>query len=74
MVANQVYDWTVALDDMVTLIAEGTYGGQAYAITLENKGLVMEYNSGFDLPDDVKAAADEAVQGIIDGSITIELE
>jgi len=74
VVANQVYDWTVALDDMVTLIRKGEYGGKAYVITLKNKGLVMEYNSGFDLPADVKSLADETVQGIIDGSITIELK
>ncbi|MBC8263394.1 MAG: BMP family protein [Anaerolineales bacterium] len=74
VVANQVYDWTVALRQMISLIADGVYGGQAYTITLKNKGLVMEYNSGFDLPADVKAAADETVQGIVDGSITIELE
>jgi basic membrane protein A len=70
VVANQVYDWTVVLDDMIDLIQQGTYGGKAYRITLENEGLVMEYNDGFDLPADVKAQADAAIQGIIDGSIT----
>ncbi len=70
VVANQVYDWTVALDDMVDLIQQGTYGGKAYRITLENEGLVMDYNAGFDLPSDVKTQADAAIQGIIDGSIT----
>jgi basic membrane protein A len=74
VVANQVYDWTVVFDQILALIAEGTYGGTAYAITLENDGLVMEYNPGFDMPADVQAIADETVQGIIDGSITIELE
>jgi basic membrane protein A len=72
VVANQVYDWTVVLNDIIDLIDEGTYGGKAYAITLENKGLVIEYNSGYDLPADVKSAADEAAQGIIDGSVTIQ--
>jgi basic membrane protein A len=74
VVANQVYDWTVALDDMIALIRTGAYGGQAYAITLKNKGLVMEYNPDFDLPADVKAVADHTVQEIIVGSITIELK
>jgi len=73
VVANQVYDWSVVLDDIVALIAEGSYGGTAYAITLENGGLVMDYNADFDLPADVRAAADETVQGIIDGSVTIDL-
>jgi len=71
VVANQIYDWTVVLDDIVGLIRQGTYGGKAYAITLENDGLVMEYNPDFDLPADVQATADETVQGIIDGSIAV---
>ena len=74
VVANQVYDWSVVLDEMLALIKAGTYGGEAYTITLANGGLVMDYNSGYALPDDVKAAADAAVQGIIDGSIEIPVE
>ena len=73
VVANQVYDWTVVLDDIIDLIGEGTYGGTAYRITLENEGLTIDYNPDFDLPADVKAAAEETIQGIIDGSITIDL-
>ncbi len=72
VVANQVYDWTVVLNDIIDLIDEGTYGGKAYVITLENKGLVIEYNDAFDLPADVKTAADDAANGIIDGSVTIQ--
>lgn len=70
VVANQVYDWTVALDDIIDLIRQGTYGGKAYRITLENEGLIMEYNPDFDLPADVKTTADETAQGIAGGSIT----
>jgi basic membrane protein A len=73
VVANQIYDWTVVLSDIVDLIGEGSYGGKAYNITLENDGQFIEYNPDFDLPADVKAAAEEATQGIIDGSITIDI-
>jgi basic membrane protein A len=73
VVANQVYDWTVVLNQMIDQIEEGTYGGTAFRITLENEGLVMDYNDDFDLPSDVRSQADAAVQGIIDGSITIDL-
>jgi basic membrane protein A len=73
VVANQIYDWTVVLEDIVDLIGQGTYGGKAYNITLENKGQYIEFNPDFDLPAEVKAAADEAVQGIIDGSISIDI-
>jgi len=71
VVANQVYDWTVVLDEIINNIKEGTLGGEAYALTLENGGLVMEYNPDFVLPADVKALADETVQGLIDGSIMV---
>ena len=73
VVANQVYDWTVVLDEMISLIAKGTFGGQAFEITLENGGLLMDYNPDFDLPADVITLADETVQGIIDGTITIKI-
>jgi len=71
VVANQVYDWTVVLDDIIAKMDEGVYGGTAYVINLENGGEVMEFNPDFDLPTDVREAADETIQGIIDGSITI---
>jgi basic membrane lipoprotein Med (substrate-binding protein (PBP1-ABC) superfamily) len=74
VVANQVYDWKVVLDKMLANIENGIYGGEAYTITLANGGLVMDYNSAYDLPEDVKAAADAAVAGIIDGSIVIPVE
>jgi basic membrane protein A len=71
VVASQVYDWTVALDDMIKLINEGTLGGEAYVLTLENGGLLIEYNDGYDLPADVKTLAEDSIQGIKDGSITV---
>ncbi|MBC8506872.1 MAG: BMP family protein [Anaerolineales bacterium] len=70
VVANQVYHWEVALKDMVSMIAEGTYGGQSFIIDLANGGEVMEYNDNFEIPE----AAAATVEGIIDGSITIEFE
>jgi basic membrane protein A len=74
VVANQVYDFTGVVNDMLSLIKDGTYGGKAYTITLANGGLVMDYNSAYALPDDVKTLADDTVQGIIDGSIVIPVE
>ncbi|MFL7893099.1 MAG: BMP family protein [Anaerolineales bacterium] len=71
VVANQVYDWTVVLDEIISKIKSGQLGGEAYALTLANGGLVMDYNPDYDLPADVKALADETAQGIIDGSIVI---
>ncbi len=71
VVANQVYHWEVALQDMVDLIHGGTYGGKAYQITLANGGEVVEYNPDFALSDDVKALADATAAGIADGSISV---
>jgi basic membrane lipoprotein Med (substrate-binding protein (PBP1-ABC) superfamily) len=70
VVANQIYDWTVVLNDIIAQIDEGIYGGKAYIITLANGGQVMEYNPDFSLPAEVKEAAQAAEQGIIDGTIT----
>lgn len=71
VVANQVYDWTVVLDEIINNVKSGTMGGEAFALTLANGGLLMEYNPDFDLPADVKSLADETVQGLIDGSIVV---
>jgi basic membrane protein A len=73
VVACQVYDWTVVLDEVIGLVKNGTYGGTAYAITLENGGLLIEYNDGYGLPSDVKTLADDAIAGIKDGSITVNV-
>jgi len=69
VVANQVYDWTVILKPMIANIQSGQLGGEAYAINLKNKGLLIEYNEFFGISDDVKALADAAIAGIISGDI-----
>jgi basic membrane protein A len=71
VVACQIYDWTVVLRDIISLVKEGTLGGKAYALSLENEGLKMVYNPGYALPDDVKALGDAAAEGIVNGTITI---
>ncbi len=69
VVANQVYDWTGTINDMIAKINSGELGGTAYIITLENDGLKVVFNDGYAVSDEVKAAADAAIQGIVDGSI-----
>jgi basic membrane protein A len=73
VVANQVYKWDVVLRDIIENINAGTLGGEAYAIDLANGGLVMEYNDAYELPAEIREAADAAVQGIIDGSVTVDV-
>jgi basic membrane protein A len=69
VVASQIYDWTGTIKDMIAKIQAGELGGTAYTLTLDNGGLKIIYSSNVTVADDVKAAADAATQGIIDGSI-----
>ncbi len=71
VVASQVYDWTAMLKDMISKHQAGTLGGSVYTLTLANNGLKVAYNSSYNLPADVKAAGDAAIQGIQSGSITV---
>jgi basic membrane lipoprotein Med (substrate-binding protein (PBP1-ABC) superfamily) len=73
VVANQVYRWDVVLEEILSLIADGTYGGQAFVINLANGGEEIAFNPAFDLPADVKDLAEATIEGIIDGSVTIDL-
>jgi basic membrane protein A len=70
VVASQVYDWTVAIDDMIELIEEGTLGGKAYVLSLANEGLLIEFNGDYDLPGDVSDLANQTIEGLKDGSIS----
>ncbi len=74
VVANQLYDWTGVINDMIAKIQAGELGGTAYVLTLENGGLVVEFNDGYTTPAEVVAEAEAAIAGIIDGSITVEVE
>ena len=40
-------------------------------LKLNNDGLKIEYNSGYSLPADVKAAAEKAIAGIKGGAIKV---
>jgi basic membrane protein A len=62
VVASQVYHWEHMLEEMVANVKDGKLGGELFEITFANDGLVIEYNDGFDLPDDVKKLGDDAVQ------------
>ncbi len=72
VVASQIYDWSMMLTEMIESAKSGVYGGKSYVLTLENGGLRIGYNEGFGIPSDVIDAAEAAVAGIIDGSITVE--
>jgi len=73
VVACQVYHWEVILSEMISLIQDGTLGGQSFTANLANGGEVIEFNPDYSLPDDVKTLAENTIQGIIDGTVTINL-
>lgn len=74
VVANQVYDWTVVLRDIIAQVQEGELGGVAYALTLENDGLVIAYNEDFELPEDVMAAAEDTISQIESGALVFSVD
>lgn len=73
VVANQIYHWEVALNEVIAKIQAGTLGGEVFTINLANGGEVIEFNPDYELPAHAKALGTATIQGIIDGSITISL-
>lgn len=72
VVASQVYDWTGMLKEIIASRADGVLGGKSYVLHLNNGGLLIAFNPDFALPDDVKAAAEQAIADIISGAVTVE--
>jgi basic membrane protein A len=72
VVASQVYDWVPSLKDLIAKIKTGKLGGETYVLHLNNDGLKVSLNSGYQLPADAKAAADAAIAGIKNGSIKVQ--
>lgn len=68
-VSFQIYDWTVVLEDIMANIDEGILGGESYTLTLENEGLVIEFNEAYELDEEMLTLAEDTIQGIIDGDI-----
>ena len=72
VVASQVYDWTTMLSEIIKNAQAGVYGGEAYILTLANGGLKIAYNDAFDIPAEALTAAESAIDGIINGSISVK--
>lgn len=69
VVANHIYDWTGVINDMIAKIRSGELGGTAYNLTLENGGLIVEFNDNIDIADDVRAATVQAIENIKSGAV-----
>ena len=71
VVASQVYKWEVILRQILKDFDQGVLGGKKYAITLANNGIVIEFNNGYKLSPEIKAAGMDTVMGIKNGSIKL---
>ena len=71
VVASQLYDWDDVLRDIIQKHQAGEFGGTAYALTLENDGLVMQFEDSLDA--DAVAAANEAAEQISSGELTVDV-
>lgn len=69
VVASQVYHWEVLLEPWFEQIENGTLGGEAGALTLQNGGLLIELNGCYDLDDDIRSGAVDVIEQINDGTI-----
>ncbi len=69
VVSSQLYDWDGVFSDIINKHQAGTLGGTAYALTLANEGLVMQYADSLDA--DAVAAAVEAEESIRSGSVDV---
>ncbi|MGD2076768.1 MAG: BMP family ABC transporter substrate-binding protein [Chloroflexota bacterium] len=69
VVASQLYDWDGVMTDIIKKHQAGELGGTAYALTLENGGLVMAFDEGLDA--DAVAAAQAAQEQIVAGALDV---
>lgn len=69
-VAFQVYKFEVILADIITSITEdGVLGGESYTLTLENEGLVMEFDEDFEMTEEMTELVEETIEAIVVGTI-----
>jgi len=66
VVASQVYKWEAVLQGIVDGIKAGDLGGEAHTITLENGGLVIEFNDAVDAGH-ARSIGEKAIKGISAG-------
>ncbi len=74
VVAGLIDDYSVIVRQIVAERANGVFGGVSYDLTLENGGLRIQYNDQFDVPAEVRAAGDAAIEGINNGTIDPSFE
>ncbi len=71
VVVSQVYRWEFLLDRMLDEIIAGRLGGETFVTSFADGGLEMVFNDGYPLEPAIRASAEAAVAGIVDGSIVV---
>ncbi|MDJ0755467.1 MAG: BMP family protein [Ardenticatenaceae bacterium] len=69
VISTQLYVWDGVMSDIINKHLAGENGGTAYALTLANGGLVMEFSDTLDA--DAVTAAQEAADQIVAGSLDV---
>jgi len=72
VVASQVYKWEVVLKEIFESVKSGNKGGEVHKINLANGGIQIEFNDDYPLDDSIRKVGETAMNGIKDGSITLE--
>ncbi len=65
------FHYEVALREALLEVDNGVLGGEVFWIDIPNGGITPVWNENYDVPDDVRAAADEAVELITSGDLDV---
>lgn len=68
-VAYQVYKWDIVLNEIIANIQEGVLGGESFKLTLENEGLVVEFDADYELSEELMTLAEDTIEAIVVGTI-----
>jgi len=71
VVSSQVYNWAPILEQIFATIQGGKLGGATFTATLGNGGEQIQFNSGYTLPANVLAKANDLIKGITEGTVNV---
>jgi basic membrane protein A len=69
VIANQIYDWSDAIEKMIQNHLDGVYGGENYLLSLGNKGLSIQLNESIKINDQLQNEINEKIDAILSGEL-----
>lgn len=69
--ASQVFRYEVAFRQIFEQVENGVLGGEIIWLEFANEGIEIAFNDGYPLPDDVRAAAEQAIEDVRSGAVEI---